>query len=90
MGTVLKKMSHKAGKNSKVVPFSLARYCMLRGEKGNTFLFQFLGPTDTIWHLPLNPPMFSNESRKTRRKATRREFSGRQLVGSTGNHLSQI
>ena len=30
-------------------PFSLARYCMLRGKKGKTFLVQFPGPTGTFF-----------------------------------------
>ena len=34
-------------KNSKVGDLSLARYCMLRGKKGKTFLVQFPGPTGT-------------------------------------------
>ena len=30
-------------------PFSLARYCMLPGKSGKTFLVQFVGPNDSIW-----------------------------------------
>ena len=40
------KKAHNA-KKTEGGPFSLARYCMLRGKKGNTFLVQFPGPTGT-------------------------------------------
>ena len=30
-------------------PFSLSRYCMLRGKRGKTFLAQFARPNDSIW-----------------------------------------
>ena len=29
-------------------PFSVARYCLLRGKKGKTFIVQFPGPAGTI------------------------------------------
>ena len=30
-------------------PFSLSRYCMLRGKRRKTFLVQFARPNDSIW-----------------------------------------
>ena len=30
-------------------PFSLSRYCMLRGKRGKTFLVQTARPNDSIW-----------------------------------------
>ena len=30
-------------------PFSLSRYCMLRGKTRTTFLVQFARPNDSIW-----------------------------------------
>ena len=36
-------------KKLKRVPFSLSRFCMLRGKRRKSFLVQFAGPTDSIW-----------------------------------------
>ena len=40
----LEKKSHNAEKNLKGGPFGLARYGMLRGKTGKTFLVQFARP----------------------------------------------
>ena len=42
------KKSHSAEKNWKGGPFGLARYCMLRGKTGKTFLVQFARPNGAI------------------------------------------
>ena len=43
------KKSHIAEKKLKGGPFSLSRYCMIRGKRGKTFLVQFARPNDSIW-----------------------------------------
>ena len=45
----LKKKSRSAEKNWKGGPFGLARYGMLRGKTGKTFLVQFARPNGAIW-----------------------------------------
>ena len=42
MKNFFEKKSHNA-KKLKAGPFSLSRYCMLRGKRGKTFLFSSLG-----------------------------------------------
>ena len=42
-----RKKSHNAEKTERG-PFSLARYCMLRGKRGKTFLVKFAEPNDSI------------------------------------------
>ena len=46
-GKKIEKKSHNEEKTERG-PFSLARYCMIRGKKGKTFLVQFPGPTGRI------------------------------------------
>ena len=43
------KKSHSVEKNWKGGPFGLARYGMLRGKTGKTFLVQFARPNSAIW-----------------------------------------
>ena len=43
------KKSHNAEKKLKGRPFGLARYVMLRGKTGKTFLVQFARPNSAIW-----------------------------------------
>ena len=44
------KMSRSAEKKWKGGPFGVARYGMLRGKTGKTFLVQFARPNGAIWH----------------------------------------
>ena len=44
-----KKKSHNAEKRLKGGPFGLARYGMLRGKTGKTFLVQLSRPNSAIW-----------------------------------------
>ena len=43
------KKSHNAEKNKKGGPFGLARYGMLRGKTGKTFLVRLARPNGAIW-----------------------------------------
>ena len=45
------KKSHKVEKKLKGGPFSLSRYCMLRGKRGKTFLVQFARTNNSNWFL---------------------------------------
>ena len=45
----LEKKSHNAKKKLKGGPFGFARYGMLRGKTGKTFLVQFARPNGAIW-----------------------------------------
>ena len=47
---IRKKMSRSAENNWKGGLFGLARYGMLRGKTGKTFLVQFARPNGAIWH----------------------------------------
>ena len=47
-GELFSKKSHNAEKNLKGGPFSLARYCMLRGKTGKFFLFHSARPNGLI------------------------------------------
>ena len=39
---------HSVAKQQMVLPFGVARYGMLRGKTGKTFLVQFAGPNGAI------------------------------------------
>ena len=45
---IMPKKTERGLNSSSSRPFSLARLCMLRGEKGKTLLVQFPGPTGAI------------------------------------------
>ena len=46
---IFEKKSRSAEKKWKGGPFGLARYGMLRGKTGKTFLVQFARPNGAIW-----------------------------------------
>ena len=45
----IKKLKSHNVKKLKGGPFSLCRYCMLRGKRGKTILVQIARPNDSIW-----------------------------------------
>ena len=48
-GEKIRKKVSQCRKKLKGGPFGLARYGMLRGETGKTFLVQFARPNGAIW-----------------------------------------